>query len=110
MEKLKNTMSLAKSGKTQHDNALFKNSFAVWIRVSSQDAIINTKKHSPGKEHTLLKRKNIEDRPIIKGLFRIGIDALTIDETTGSVYAETGAPIVFPGVVIARTMEILNYT
>lgn len=78
-----------------------------WISFNTNDDSSEMPSQPSGSSYNSLMRVESGDIPIVRGLYRIGFTTYKVGEVKGSFYAEIGAPIELPGVVIAKTLEDL---
>ena len=76
-----------------------------WIRLATNDDSSEMPAQPSGSNYNSLLRVQAGDEPLVRGLYRIGFTTYKVGEVQGSFYAEVGAPIELPGVVVAKTLE-----
>lgn len=89
------------------EDILSKAGSSEWVSFNTNDDSSEMPSQPSGSNYNSLMRVESGDLPIVRGLYRIGFTTYKVGEVTGSFYAEIGAPIELPGVVIAKTLEDL---
>ncbi len=76
-----------------------------WIKYATNDDSSEMPKQPSGSSYNSLMRLEATEEPLVRGLYRIGFTTYKVGEVKGSFYAEVGAPIDMPGVVVAKTTD-----
>lgn len=76
-----------------------------WINYANNDDSSEMPKQPSGSSYNSLMRIVATDKPLIRGLYRVGFTTYKVGEVKGSFYAEIGSPINLPGVAIAKTVD-----
>lgn len=82
-----------------------------WVKFATNDDSSEMPEQPSGSNYNSLMRIEATDKPIVKGLYRVGFTTYKVGEVKGSFYAEIGSPIDLPGVAVAKTVdEIIEMT
>lgn len=76
-----------------------------WLKYASNDDSSEMPKQPSGAKYNSLMRIEATDKPLVRGLYRIGFTTYKVGEVKGSFYAEVGAPVDLPGTVVAKTVD-----
>lgn len=76
-----------------------------WIKYDNNDDSSEMPKQPSGSSYNSLMRIEATDKPLLRGLYRVGFTTYKVGEVKGSFYAEIGAPVELPGVVVAKSIE-----
>lgn len=76
-----------------------------WLKYASNDDSSEMPKQPSGNSYNSLMRLEAASEPLVKGLYRVAFTTYKVGEVKGSFYAEVGAPVDLPGVVVAKTID-----